>query len=129
MIPYKPDGYNAVSPYFMVDGASHLIDRLITVFDAESLRSYYRPDNTIMHAEVKIDDSVLMFSDATEQYPPNKLLIHIYVKDVDKTYQKALDAGFEPLESPQARDGDPDKRGSFQDFAGNVWSIATQLYP
>jgi PhnB protein len=67
-----------------------------------------------------------MMGEASEQYPPNKLLIHVYVADVDKTYQRALDAGCTSIDKPSTREGDPDKRGSFTDFAGNIWSIGTQ---
>ena len=124
---FKPDGYNSVSPYFVVDGAKKLIELLVKTFDAEELRKYDMPDGTIMHAEIRIDDSVLMFGNSSAQFPPNKLLTHIYVSDVEKTFQKAVDLGFEPLEKPKEREGDPDRRGSLRDFAGNIWSIATQV--
>ncbi|MDT0647529.1 VOC family protein [Zunongwangia sp. F260] len=124
---FKPNGYNSVSPYFVVDGAQKLIDLLVKIFDAEKLREYDMPDGTIMHAEIKIDDSVLMFGNSSDKFPPNKLLTHIYVPNVDNVFQKAIDLGCEPLEKPKEREGDPDRRGSFRDFAGNVWSIGTQL--
>lgn len=124
---FKPDGYNSVSPYFVVDGAKKLIDLLVKIFDAKELRRYDLPDGTIMHAEIKIDDSVLMFGNSSEKYPPNQMLTHIYVQDVDNIFQKAMDLGCEPLEKPKTREGDPDHRGSFKDFAGNVWSIGTQM--
>lgn len=124
---YKPAGYNSVSPYFVVDGAKKLIELLIKIFDAEELRKYERPDGTIMHAEIKIDDSVLMFGNSSDKFPPNKLLTHIYVPNVDNVFQKAIDLCCEALEKPKEREGDPDRRGSFKDFAGNVWSIGTQV--
>ena len=124
---FKPNGYNSVSPYFVVDGAKKLIDLLVKIFDAEELRKYDMPDGTIMHAEIKIDDSVLMFGNSSDRFPPNKLLTHIYVPNVDNIFQKAIDLGCEPLEKPNEREGDPDRRGSFKDFAGNVWSIGTQM--
>jgi uncharacterized glyoxalase superfamily protein PhnB len=124
---FKPIGYNSVSPYFVVDGAKKLIDLLVAIFNAEQLRIYDMPDGTIMHAEIKIDDSVLMFGNSSDNYPPNQLLTHIYVPDVDQVFQKAIDLGCEPLEKPKERVGDPDRRGSFKDFSGNIWSIATQL--
>lgn len=124
---YKPKGYNAVSPYFVVDGAEKLIQLLIKIFDAKELRKYGMPDGTIMHAEIKIDDSVLMFGDSSDQFPANKLLTHIYVPNVDQVFQKAIDLGCEALEKPKERESDPDRRGSFRDFAGNVWSIGTQI--
>lgn len=124
---YKPAGYNSVSPYFVVDDAKRLIELLIQIFDAKPLRTYDMPDGTIMHAEIKIDDSVLMFGNASDQFPANKILTHIYVRDVDTTFERAIDLGCEVLEKPKERVGDPDRRGSFIDFAGNTWSIGTQV--
>lgn len=123
---YKPSGYNSVSPYYVVDGAQNLMDLLVKIFDAEELRKYDMPDGTIMHAEIRIDDSVLMFGNSSAHFPPNQLLTHVYVQDVDAVFQKAIDLGCEPLENPKEREGDPDRRGSFKDFAGNIWSIGTQ---
>ena len=116
-----------MSPYFVVDGAGKLIELLIKLFDAEQLRTYARPDGTIMHAEIRIDDSILMFGNSSDRFPPNQLLTHVYVPDVDKVFEKAVELGFEPLEKPKERKDDPDRRGSFRDFAGNVWSIGTQV--
>lgn len=123
---FKPSGYNSLSPYFVVDGAEKLANLLKKIFQVEELRRYERPDGKIMHMELKIDDSVIMMADSTEQFAANKLLVHVYVPDVDKTFQKAVDAGCEPIEKPVQKEGDPDKRGSFLDFNGNMWSIATQ---
>lgn len=123
---YKPEGYNSVSPYFVVAGAGRLMQLLVKIFDAEELRKYDMPGGTIMHAELRIDDSVLMFGDASDRFPPNQLLVHVYVPDVDKTFKKAIELGCEPIEVPAVKDGDPDRRGSFRDFAGNVWAIGTQ---
>lgn len=125
--PYKPTGYNAASPYFVVNGTQKLIDLLKQVFEAEELRRYDRPDGPIMHAEVKIDDSVLMISDASEQFPPLQQLVHVYVKEVDLVFQKATEAGCEIIDQPKEREGDPDRRGSFKDFASNYWFVATQM--
>ncbi len=123
---YKPEGYNSVSPYFVVDGAGKLMSLLVKIFDAEALRKYDMPDGTIMHAELRIDDSILMFGDSSAQFPPNQLLTHIYVPDVDQTFKNAMDLGCEPLEISTIKEGDPDRRGSFRDFAGNVWAVGTQ---
>lgn len=85
------------------------------------------PDGTIMHAEIKIDDSVIMLGDASEDFPPNKHLIHVYVANVDETFQRAIELGCVSKEGPTQRGGDPDRRGTFHDFAGNIWSVASQL--
>lgn len=124
---YKPAGYNSVSPYFIVDGAQKLIDFLVQLFDGKELRKYKREDGTIMHAEVRIDDSVVMISDATDEYPPVTIIMHVYVPDVNTTYIKALKLGASELQKPKNNEGDPDNRGTFLDFAGNMWSVSTQM--
>ncbi len=124
---YKPTGYNSVSPYLVVKGAQKMIDILKAIFNANELRRYDMPDGTIMHAEVQIDDSVIMIADSSDKYPPNQHLIHIQVLNVDEIFNKALSIGCEAEEHPKEREGDPDRRGSFKDFAGNSWAIGTQL--
>lgn len=126
---FKPSGYNSVSPYLVVNGAQRMIDLLKKIFNAGELRRYDTPDGKIMHAEVKVNDSVIMISDASDAYPQNQTLIHVYVPDSAMVYKKAMEAGCESVESPKEREGDPDRRGSFKDFAGNLWSVSTQVLP
>lgn len=123
---YKPQGYSPVSPYFIVQGAQRFIDLLKSIFHVEEARRYDNSDGSIMHAEVRIGDSVIMVGDASEQFPPNRLLVHVYVEDVDATFQRALAAGCAQVEAPKTRADDPDKRGVFTDFSGNTWAVATQ---
>ena len=125
--PFKPSGYNAVSPYLVVDGAQRMIDFLKAAFGATELRRYDNADGTIMHAEVMIDDSVVMIGDASAEFRANQLLIHVYVADVDGLFSRALAAGATIDQQPQQKPGDPDRRGSFKDFAGNIWAVGTQL--
>jgi PhnB protein len=126
MKAYKPGGYTSVSPYLVVAGAQRMVDLLRKVFHAELLRRYDNEDGSIMHVEVKIDDSVIMLADSNDQYPPNKSLIHVYVPEVDVVFEKALREGCQAMEAPRTREGDPDRRGSFLDFSGNIWAIGTQ---
>lgn len=125
--PFKPTGYNSVSPYFIVNGAQKFIDLMKVIFDVKELRRYDMPDGTIMHAEIQLDDSVLMLGDSSEKFPPVPLVIHVYVPNVDEVFQKAIHAGCEIVEPPKEREGDPDRRATFKDFAGNIWSVGTQL--
>jgi uncharacterized glyoxalase superfamily protein PhnB len=123
---FKPKGYNSVSPYFILHGAQRFIDLIKVIFDAKEIRRFDRPDGTIMHAEVQIDDTVIMLSEATEKFQPVQVVMHVYVPDVDHTFDLAIKAGCEMVEKPNQRDGDPDRRGTFNDFAGNMWSVGTQ---
>lgn len=54
--------------------------------------------------------------------------MHIYVPDVDKTFAKAVEYGCDMVEKTNEKEGDPDRRGSFRDFAGNSWAVGTQIH-
>lgn len=123
---YKPEGYNSVSIYLMADDPGAVIRFVEEVFAAEELRRYEGPDGALLHGEYRIDDSVMMIAAATPDYPAFPVWLHVYVTDVDATYQRALAAGGESLQQPTARPDDPDKRGAVKDPAGNTWWMATQ---
>lgn len=123
---YKLEGYASVSVYIMAEGAQRVIDFLKATFDAKETRRYDNPDGTIMHAEVQVDDTIVMLSDASERFPAFPVWLHVYVPDVDATYQRALQAGGVSVQEPMQK-GDPDRRGGVKDPAGNTWWIATQI--
>ncbi len=123
---YKPEGYSSVAVYIMADGAQSVIDFLKHTFDAQELRRFNNPDGSIMHAEVRIDDTVVMLADAGGNFPAFPVWLHVYVPDVDATYQRALAAGGVSVQAPEQKD-DPDRRGGVKDPAGNTWWIATQV--
>ena len=124
---YKPEGYSTVSPYLIAAGAQAVIDFLKKAFGARELRRYDMPDGSIMHAEVRIGDTVVMIGDAGEHWPAVPAHVHVYVDSVDETYRRALDAGGVSVQPPQQKGQDPDRRGGVKDPAGNTWWIATQV--
>ena len=123
---FKPSGYNSASPYFIVPHAQRFMELLKALFNAQELRRYDMPGGTIMHAELMLDDSVIMLGEASEKFPAVPIVMHVYVPDVDAAYAKALALGCEAVEPPKQREGDPDRRASFKDYAGNWWSVGTQ---
>jgi uncharacterized glyoxalase superfamily protein PhnB len=123
---WKPDGYNCLSPYLTVENAEVEIDFLKSVFNAEILRKYTRPDGSISHIELRFLDSVLMLGQATASWKSTHSQLHIYVSDVTEVFGKAIAAGGIAIADPSKKDGDPDRRGGVRDPAGNVWWIATQ---
>jgi PhnB protein len=126
MKPYKPDGYTSAAPYLIVSGAAASIAFLVRVFDAKELRRMARRDGTIMHAEVRIDDTVIMIADGVEGWPPVAAHVHVYVADVDATYRRGLEAGATSVQEPSKK-GDEDKRGGIKDAGGTSWWIATKV--
>lgn len=122
---FKPANYTSVSPYLVVENAASTIDFLESVFEAEELCRYPDKEGRLMHAEVRIDDTVIMLADGNDNWPPFSSYVHIYVSDVDDTYQRALAAGATSVQEPVKKD-DPDKRGGIRDAGGTTWWIATR---
>ena len=81
-----PKGYHSVTPLISVKGAARLIDFLKATFGAEELSRIPAPDGTIMHAEVKIGDSIVMLGEEMEGSPSTPAALYIYVPDSDVTY-------------------------------------------
>jgi PhnB protein len=124
---WKPEGYSSLSPYVVANGAQRVIEFLKKAFGATELRRYDMPDGSVMHAEVRIDDTVVMLADGGGQWPPFPVWLHLYVHDVDTTYRRALEAGGVSVDEPKQKNGDPDRRGGVKDPAGNTWWISTQM--
>lgn len=123
---FKPDGYNSVSPYLIVAGASETIAFLEQALGATELRRFPGPDGKLMHAEVRIDDTVVMLADGNDRWPPVPAHVHVYVPDVDATYKRALAAGAASVQEPIKKE-DEDKRGGVKDAGGTTWWIATRV--
>jgi PhnB protein len=125
---FKPKGYNSVSPYLIVEGAAATIDFLIAAFDAVEIRRFLAPDGSgkIMHAEVRLDDTVVMIADRPAEWPAVPAHVHVYVADVDASYQRALAAGAESVQEP-IKQQDDDKRGGVRDAGGTTWWLATKV--
>jgi len=124
---FKPEGYTTVSPYLITAGAQSVITFVEQAFGARALRRYELPDGSIMHAEVQIGDSVVMLGDSGPEWPAVPAHLHVYVEDVDATYDRALKAGGVSIQAPKRQREDPDRRGGVKDPAGNTWWIATQI--
>jgi PhnB protein len=119
-----PDGYHSVTPYLLVSGAARLIDFLKQAFAAEERERVARPDGAIMHAEVKIGDSVVMMGEPMQPYTPMPASLHLYVPDMDGVYQRALKAGATSVMEPTDQFYG-DRSAGVKDPFGNLWWIAT----
>jgi len=125
---YKPAGHNSVSPYLIVKDASRTIQFLKQAFGAEELMRLTDDDDDggILHAEVRIDDSVVMLADSDPTHPVQTVHVHVYVPDVDATYRRALEAGATSVQAPLQKQ-DPDKRGGVREPGGTTWWIGTRI--
>jgi PhnB protein len=122
-----PEGYHTLTPYLVVDGAEKIIRFMKDAFGAQPVfEPMMRPDGKVMHAEYRIGDSVVMISDSSERAQATSAMLHLYVPNVDATYQKALKAGATSLMEP-ADMFYGDRSGGVKDAAGNRWHIGTHI--
>lgn len=125
-VAHKPGGYSTISPYLIVQGADATIAFLGKVFGATTLRRIADPSGKVMHAEVRIDDSILMLADQMPAWPAVPCHVHIYVPNVEATYQKAVAAGATSVQPPVKKQ-DENKRGAVKDSGGTTWWISTKV--
>jgi uncharacterized glyoxalase superfamily protein PhnB len=121
-----PDGYHTVTPYLVVQGAAKLIAFLEQAFDAKVHSRSERPNGTLMNAEIKIGDSMIMMGEAQGEHKPRPSTIYLYVEDTDTVFARALDAGAKSLMEP-ADQFYGDRNGGIEDPSGNAWWIATHV--
>ncbi len=121
-----PDGFHAVTPYLVVKDAAQLIDFVKAVFDAAEVERMVDPSGRTSHAEVKIGDSMIMLSQATEKFPATTAMLYVYVPDCDATYRRAMAAGGRSLMDP-ADQFYGDRNAGIADTNGIQWWIATHV--
>jgi PhnB protein len=88
-----PNQYNRVMPYLVIPNAYKFIDFMTQVFGAKEELVVPRTEGVIMHGELRIGDSVIMFADTTDEISARPAGMFIYVDDLDEVYKKALAAG------------------------------------
>jgi PhnB protein len=128
-----PDGYRSVQPYLTVNGADRAIQFYTRVFGAKEVVRMPSPDGKkLFHAEIKIGDSIVMLSDefkemgstSPETLGGSPVAVMLYVNDVDRVYQAAIDAGAK-VKMPLADMFWGDRFGMVIDPFGHHWALAT----
>ena len=130
-----PDGYSSVTPYLIVSGAAQALDYYKMAFDAQEIMRMPSPDGKIMHAEVKIGDSLIMLNDTMgggkgpRAFGGSPASLWVYVEDCDSLFNRAVAAGAKVHPGPMGRMADQfwgDRCGAFTDPEGYTWTIATR---
>ena len=127
-----PAGYHAVTAYLSIKGAAQAIDFYKRAFGAKETVRIPGPEGTIGHAELKIGDSIVMLADESpgqgflgpHARGGTTIQLHLYVRDVDATVEKAVAAGGK-LTRPIEDKFYGDRAGTIEDPYGHVWYIAT----
>jgi len=120
-----PKGYLPVMPYLIVTDAYKFIAFAQEVLGASLRYESPREEGVIMHAELQIQEAVIMFCDATSVYSPRPAGMFLYLSNADEIYTKAMAAGCKILAPLEDR---PYGRGfGFEDVWNNQWWINTPL--
>jgi PhnB protein len=119
-----PEGFHTVTSYLIVEGAARLIEFLQRAFGAEELHRAPGPDGTVLHAQLRIGDSMIELSDARDPWPARPGTLHLYVEDADALYRRALQAGATSLYEPSDKFYG-DREAGVVDPSGNHWFLAT----
>jgi PhnB protein len=121
-----PEGHHTVTPFLRVKDAAKLIEFLKPAFGAVVTFSMNGPGGTVVHAEVKIGDSMVMLGQAPPSDAGLQSMIHLYVPDTDAVYKSALAAGATSIREP-ADQFYGDRSAGVKDFCGNEWWMATHI--
>src|SRR4029450_8068053 len=95
------DTYGTVTPYLVVPDADAELAFLKAAFGGTEANCQRNPDNTVMHAEIKIGDSLVMLGQASGPWKPRPAALYLWVEDVDATYARALQAGATSESEPE----------------------------
>ncbi|MEP7141575.1 MAG: VOC family protein [Ferruginibacter sp.] len=120
-----PEGYLPVMPYLIVNNAHKFIEFAKAIFSATVRYEHPRSEGVIMHAELQIQQAVIMFADATEVYKPCSAGMFLYLDNADEIHTRAVAAGLKIITGLEDRNYG---RGfGFEDEWGNQWWVNTPL--
>ena len=128
-----PEGYHSINPYLVVRNAARAIEFYKKVFGAEErFRMHGSDGKTIMHADLKIGDSVFMLTEEStemkalspESIGGSSVSLYVYVNDVDSVFNQAVSEGATVL-NPVRDQFYGDRSGYLKDPFGHLWSVAT----
>ncbi len=129
-----PEGHHAVTPYICIRDAAKAIDWYKKAFGATEISRMPSPDGKVMHAEIRIGDSFIFLSEeapsmgtkGVQGYGGSPVSIHLYVPNVDTTFQSAVAAGA-TAGMPPGNMFWGDRFAKVTDPFGLGWSIATHI--
>ncbi len=133
-VSFIPAGYHTATPYLIVKGAAEAIEFYKAVFGATELVRMAGPSGCVMHAEIKIGDSVIMLGEENPQWGAKSpaslggspVGLCLYFPDVDARFATALTAGAK-VEKPVMDQFYGDRSGTVVDPFGHKWTIATHI--
>jgi PhnB protein len=129
-----PEGHHTVTPQLVLDNAAQAIDWYKKALGAQEVARAVGPDGKILHAEVRIGDSLIMLNDemggakSAKATGGSPISLWVYVEDCDTLFNRAVAAGAKVQPGPMGAMADQfwgDRSGTFTDPHGYRWTIAT----
>lgn len=132
-----PAHLHTVTPRLVVRDGAAAIDFYRDAFGAEELGERFTgPDGELIHAELRIGDSVVMITEEAENGSPTSspesldgrvsAIMATYWEDVDAVWQRALRAGAEVL-YPLADQFYGERGGRLRDPFGQQWMLSKRI--
>jgi PhnB protein len=129
-----PEGFHTLTPHITVRDAAGAIEFYKKALNAQVLHISKTPNGKVMHASLKIGDSILMLNDEFPDWggpiaPRGEaagFAINVYVPDVDKLFAQAVAAGA-TVKMPLADQFWGDRYGHIVDPYGFKWALATHV--
>jgi PhnB protein len=128
-----PKNFHTVTPYIIVDEPKKALEFYEKALGAETLYAMELDPGEIVHAEIKVGDSIIMLAGNNPgmhlepqkgMYRPVSFMV--YVEDVDSAADKALNAGMKMIQ--EVRDQFyGDRTGTFEDPFGHIWTLGTHI--
>ncbi|HET7841109.1 MAG TPA: VOC family protein [Terriglobales bacterium] len=129
-----PEGFHTLTPHLIVRNAAEAIEFYKKAFGAEVKGVAHMPDGKIMHAALRIGNSMLMLNDEMPEFGALSPLshggcactIHVYTESVDAAFERAVTAGAS-VKMPLANQFWGDRYGLVEDPYGYKWSLAAHV--
>ncbi|MDZ4837061.1 MAG: VOC family protein [Candidatus Melainabacteria bacterium] len=129
-----PEGYHTVTPHLVLSDCSKALKFYAAAFGATVTEEMCTDDKRIIHAEMKIGDSVIMMCDEFPEMGNKSPLtlggspqsLFLYCEDVDKSFKQAVDAGCE-VTMPLGDMFWGDRYGRLKDPFGHEWALGMHI--
>jgi PhnB protein len=128
-----PAGYYSLTPSLAVRGAAEAIGYYERAFGAQQVRRLHGPDGSVMHAELRIGDSIVIVYDEMPAFGlpapsggAHSSSVMFYTPDADAVFARAIAEGATEV-SPIGDFFTGDRMGVLVCPYGHRWAIAEHL--
>ncbi len=128
-----PSGFHTLTAHLTVGDGNQAVDFYKRAFGAKEVARMPAPDGSLMHAELKIGNSMIMLagempggSKSPKSLGGSPVTLNLYVSDADDFFMRAVQAGAR-VTMPLANQFWGDRYGQLEDPFGHIWAVATHI--